>query len=53
MVAPEVVGHIDPVWTGVSRQAGVGVVMRHEGLVNRDVHRGHANYGSVTALLDS
>jgi hypothetical protein len=53
MVTPRVVGHIDPVDTVVSRQGAVGVVVREEGLVNADVHGGHASYGSVTALLDS
>src|SRR6266568_3124320 len=67
MVTPEVVGHIDPVCTVVSRrmarrdvadleaegvamegQGCVRVVMREEGLVNRDVHDGHARRSSVT-----
>ena len=49
----DVVADLEAEDVAVEGQGGVRVVVREEGLVNGDVHGGHANCGRGPVLLDS
>src|SRR4051812_22030373 len=49
----DVVADLEAEGVAIEPQGGVRVVVREEGLVDRDVHGGQARSGSAPALLDS